>query len=427
MELIYQNLFNATIILSMFMCIGQFLILFESRYPKKVYLASLIPAMTVWFGGNIAILLIFGLEIYGRYSLITGTLTSLIYFWIVAKNRGGRFFFTFSLVDTVMIWVMLATNLVDYAVGGGGLVAFLLRLVFFPVALFVDWRLVRRPYLQLLHSVSRGWWLFAGMTGLFYLTLSIIGNIPTSLRDRPEDMPIAVMLLLLLPLTYATIFLVLHQQKILYRVRERQHTFEIQSAMIEQRVTELRSAEDRLRYERHDLRHRLLAIAGMLQQNDVSAALDYIGAAQEALHATEVARYCSNPALDAILSSYFRQAADLGIQVEAKIELPDELPVSAADLSTVFANALENMIHAVGKLPLEKRRMVCKCIASPCLMIEFSNPCGKEARLGSDGFPIAKNAGHGTGTRSIAAFAEKYEAVCSFQIENGWFKLRLAL
>lgn len=33
----------------------------------------------------------------------------------------------------------------------------------------------------------------------------------------------------------------------------------------------------------------------------------------------------------------------------------------------------------------------------------------------------------GIGTRSIVAFAEKYNALCRFQAENGWFKVRLAV
>ncbi len=85
------------------------------------------------------------------------------------------------------------------------------------------------------------------------------------------------------------------------------------------------------------------------------------------------------------------------------------------------------MIHAVRELPAQRRRMVCKCLASPCLMMEFSNPCGADVRLGPDGLPVAKDEGHGIGTRSIAAFTEKYHALFTFQVENGWFRLRIAL
>lgn len=427
LNLQYQYLVEWTTALSMFAVIIVFLILFEPRWPPKVYACSLVPFLVLWLGGNLYILTAYGIEVQGNYTLLTATLSSLLYFWIAAKHRGGRFFFTFCMVDTAVIWMMMVTNLIDYAVGGEGLVIFVLRVAALPVMIYVGWRFVRRPYLLLLRTVSRGWWLFAAMTGLFYVTLSIMAAIPTNLRQRPEDMPAAVMMLILLPLTYATIFIVLRQQDELFHAQERQHTFEIQSAMMEQRVGELRDAEDRYRCERHDMRHRLLAIAAMLRQEDTEAALDYIGVSEQALAATAVERYCANPALDAVLSSYIRQAEEMGIQVETQVDLPAELPVPAVEVSTVFANALENMIHAVRELPAEKRRMACKCMGSPCLMLEFSNPCGEDVRFGQDGLPVPRSAGHGIGTRSIAAFAEKYHAVCSFRVENGWFKLRLAL
>jgi len=426
-NLAYQELFDASAALSMPAVIFLFLILFESRLPRRLYLATLIPFIILWIGGNLYLLIAFGANFMGRWLLLTATLPSLVYLLLVAKHRGGRFFFTFSLVDTCIIWVMVSTNIIDYVVGGEGLAAFILRVVIFPLMAVVGWRFVRKPYVTLLHLVDRGWWLFAAMSGLFYVTLCVMAGVPVNLRLRPEDMPSVAMVLILLPLTYATIFIVLQQQEELFRVREQQHTFEVQSSMVEQRAAELRSVEDRFRVERHDLKHRLLAIEGMLQRDDVNAALDYIGVSQKALDATEVKHYCSDPAIDAILNSYFRQAEELGVKLEVGIDLPDPLPVSAADLSTVFANALENMIHAVGMLPIGERRMVCKCLASPCLMMEFANPCNKDVRLGPDGLPAARDPGHGIGTRSIAAFAEKYQAICTFRVEKGWFRLRIAL
>ena len=41
----------------------------------------------------------------------------------------------------------------------------------------------------------------------------------------------------------------------------------------------------------------------------------------------------------------------MDIEVKACLTIPDELPVAAAELSTVFANALENAIHACSALP----------------------------------------------------------------------------
>ena len=197
--------------------------------------------------------------------------------------------------------------------------------------------------------------------------------------------------------------------------------------MVEQRADEFRRMEDKLRIERHDLRHRFQAVYTMLQNGQSQEAMAYINNAQEILQETNVEHYCSHPVLDAILVAYFQRAKEMGIQVEAQLAIPNTLPVPAAELSTVFANALENMIHAVQTVPAEQRRIVCKCINTPRLMIEFSNPCAEEIQIRADGLPVAKGTDHGIGTQSITAFAEKNKAVYSFRMEDGWFKLQLAL
>ena len=45
MNLAHQNLIDISTVIAMFVVIGMFLLLFEPRYPKKTYLASLIPCM----------------------------------------------------------------------------------------------------------------------------------------------------------------------------------------------------------------------------------------------------------------------------------------------------------------------------------------------------------------------------------------------
>ena len=126
MNLEYQYLLDISTAISSFVVIAIFLFLFESRYPKKKYMASLVPFMILWFGVNLGILFFLGLEVQGQLSLITATIPSLLYFWIVAKDRGGRFFFTFCLVDTVMIWVMSITGIVDIFIGNTGFWTFVL-------------------------------------------------------------------------------------------------------------------------------------------------------------------------------------------------------------------------------------------------------------------------------------------------------------
>nr|WP_325181206.1 hypothetical protein [uncultured Oscillibacter sp.] len=144
-----------------------------------------------------------------------------------------------------MIWVMMVTGLIARAAGGEGLVACVLRLAVFLVMMVSAWRFARGPYLTLLNSVSRGWWLFSAMTAVFYNALTIVGGIPTNLRMRPDAMRIV----------------------------------------------------------RHDMRHQLQTVASLAQNGDTAALLDYVGKSQKKLDSTTPERYCSHPVLDAVLAN----------------------------------------------------------------------------------------------------------------------------
>ena len=113
--------------------------------------------------------------------------------------------------------------------------------------------------------------------------------------------------------------------------------------------------------------------------------------------------------------------------MEARISLPDKLPVNEGELAIVVANALENAIHANLSLPREKRKIRCKMVGTPSIMLEISNPCASDAVFDSNGLPVSQKEGHGLGVQSISAFCRKNGAVCQFDQADGWFWLRLVL
>ena len=78
-----------------------FLLLFESRYPRRktliLSLSTMVPLILV----NTVIFVMVGAERYITLLLFTCSLPSLIFFWFLAKHRDGRFFFTFCMVDSL--------------------------------------------------------------------------------------------------------------------------------------------------------------------------------------------------------------------------------------------------------------------------------------------------------------------------------------
>lgn len=102
--------------------------------------------------------------------------------------------------------------------------------------------------------------------------------------------------------------------------------------------------------------------------------------------------WCRSPVLDAVFSSYFSQAEQQGVRVDAEIRLSEQLSVDEAELALVFANALENAINACMRLPKEEREISCHVIAHPRLMFQIANPTAEPVPFGKDGLPLASEA-----------------------------------
>ena len=400
---------------------------YEYRCSRRTFIISGAAVISVTSGICLWIFYTQGLAAMGQYGVMVASVPTLLFFFAMSKHRNAQFIFIFCFSDTVCIWIALASALIDQAVGGGGVVTFALRLISIPLLEYAVWRWLRRPYLEMSRLVRRGWLLFAALTGIIYLILVLISVYPTIIFERPQDIPLAVAVLILIALVYGTIFLVLFEQLHNLAAQERQRVLEAQTIMMSQRVEDILRAEETMRIERHDMRHQLQTVASLAQRGDRAALLDYIGSSQEKLDAIAPKRYCSHPALDAVLVNAAAQAEQINISMEIEIALPEELPVDVFELSIVFANALENAIHSVKELPEDQRRIICRSVTYPRFMIEIANTYAGKITFDQRGIPVADKSGHGIGTRSIVAFAEKHNALYLFRAENGWFKLQIAV
>lgn len=403
-----------------------FIILYESRFPRRktrlLTLCFMGPLMLI----NVLLYLKLGPAQMAQIVLLTCTLPSLVFFFFTAKHRGGKFLFTFCFADTVAYEILCVSLLLDfYLPGDRYIVMFILRLIAFPLLELAALKWLQGPYIKMQQSVKGGWLGFAFISALFYVILVYMSSYPVLITERPEDIPLFILVLFLMPLTYWCIFSVLLRQQEIYQFHEQHQLLKLQSSMILQRMEQTKYSEEQLAIHRHDLRHRFRTLSTMLEKGDVQSAREYLSSAEELLEETKVTRWCRNPVLDAVFSFYFGKAKTENIRIEADLDLPEDLHVDAAELSTVFANALENAIHAVMKLPDDKRIICCKCIHSPQLMFRVSNPFSGEIAFGPEGFPAVKNEPHGIGSRSIDAYCKKHGAFCDYKAEKGWFTIQI--
>ena len=295
------------------------------------------------------------------------------------------------------------------------------------ISFFLMFFILRRfgvTYRQMLHQMNRSWGILCIIPFATFVTmLYTVNNMETSV-------PVMVLtygLLVVCSCSYYLMYLFFERVQKENSARYEAQLSTLQVSALQSRMEAVKAAEDVIRTERHDLRHRLQAVAELVARGDKSTALDFLDAAQKRLDEQKEIRWCRPPVLDAVFSSYFDQAKNQGIRVEAAISLPNSLPSDERALAIVLANALENAIHANLLLPRDKREIHCKMVGMPSIMLEISNPCTGNILFDSSGLPVSQKDGHGLGVQSISAFCRKNGAVCQFDLTDGWFRFRLVL
>lgn len=366
-----------------------------------------------------------GLEMVVRaYTLVTH-LPSLLIFACLSRHSGWRLIFQF--MSTILFCLLLqhCVAAVFYFSGSNYYVSATACLLL-TLAIMAFLLLYLRPlFFQVLKKLNHGLWLICVIMMMYYfMSIYLIPDF----AGLERDITILKCAISLLMLGFYVVLMFLFSSV----CREMNSGFyariyRLQLAALQSRMDSVRESEKFIRVERHDLRHRLQTVAELITQGEYAQALDFIDASQKRLDGHRLEHWCDQPLLDAVFSVYFNMAARYDIQVEAKIALPERLPVDESELAMVFANSLENAIRACRKLPRQYRKIRCKVIDAPKVMFEIANPCASDVRFDKHGRPVATRVGHGLGVQSICAFCRKYNALCKYELNNSWFLLRVIL
>ena len=356
---------------------------------------------------------------------ITIHIPLILLLFTLSRFRGWRLIFQQLSVVLFCTLIHHTSELVYYLSGSRFWVLVLSCVVLSAGVIWFLVRFLRPLFFQILLELHRGWWLICLVMATYYIISVYL--IPGYAGFDPRSTIIKPAIGLLILGVYSILMFFFTSIKNEMEARHNAQMSALQLSALQSRMEAVKAAENAIRTERHDLRHRLQAVAELVLRGDKDAALDFLDAAQKRLDDQKEIRWCRPPVLDAVFSSYFDQAQNQGISVEATISLPDTLGVNEGELAIVLANALENAIHANLDLPPEQRKIRCKMVGTPGVMLEISNPCAAAVTFDSNGLPVAQRDGHGLGVQSISAFCRKTGAVCQFSLTGGWFQLRLTL
>lgn len=257
---------------------------------------------------------------------------------------------------------------------------------------------------------------------LFYYILEYILTVYTSLLHKGgivlvEFMDSAIVVLYFI---FSIIYL-----KTLYKQKEIEVEQSLLKLMIDQSQSEidaLRISQKQAAIYRHDLRHHLYYLNACISENKLHEATSYIAETCGEIDNSKVIPYSGNESINLILSSYATKAEYQKIDTEITVSAYDFNRFTVSDLCSLFSNALENAIHACGKIKDCNRRYIKLRVFSRNnkLCIDIRNSYQIEPVFRQD-HPISNEANHGFGTKSMVYVIEKYVGVYRFFVQDGEF------
>lgn len=409
------------------MTVGMMASLTEFRFGRRKLL-GIMAVYSAWVVGSSLALLYFGGELLLlRLFLVTISVPATALTYWAANDTPTQAVFNYM---TQILLSVLAASVIRHitsVLGLSALMNILLMGIFYGTAIYLEWRFLRKPFRVLIQAIPAHWGILTLIPCVFCAYLIFVASWPGSYLDNPVQMIYAYAAVVPLVVVYIAVFRSLLGQYRIQMERQNAALLTVQISALREKLHEMEEVEERIRVQRHDLRHQLQAAAELLSRGDRESALNFLDTARKRLDERREIHWCRSPVLDAVFSSYFAQAQGQGVLVEAKISLPEQLPVDEGELAIVIANALENALHANLALPRENRRISCRMIGYPDLMLEIVNPFCTAVRFDEEGFPVSPKEGHGLGTQSIRYFCRKYGAVCHWETKDEQFVFRLIL
>ena len=397
----------------------------KSRLPRRRTALIFFATVLLLMVAEVVLTFAFSVNLVLRlYGLIVH-LPTLLVTALLSQYRGWRLLFQFLSSFLFCAMIQQAGGLAYYFAGRQVWAPWLAFLLLTPAVLWLLHSRICPVVFQALNELRRGWALICLSLLAYWLIVSYL--FPGYVGLDAVSTFVKPMFSLLMVGFYCVLILLFSSVKREAEARYHTQLTELSLSALQSRMEAIQTVEETIRIQRHDLRHRFRAISELVSQGKTREALDFIGAAQTQLDEQKPVHWCRPPILDAVFSSYFSQARQKGIRVDAKIALAERLPVDEAELAIVFSNALENAVHACMDLPEEQREIRCKAISYPGLMFEISNPYTGTVQFDEAGLPVNPRQGHGVGSHSIAAFCEKYGASCRYAAEGGRFSLRVIL
>lgn len=183
---------------------------------------------------------------------------------------------------------------------------------------------------------------------------------------------------------------------------------------------------------RHDLRHHILAIRSLAENQEQDSLLQYLDQFENHFNSSANIIVCQNHAINSILVHYLIQAKQEGIPAETDISLPDDLGgISEINLCVILGNCLENALEASRRIRKGDASLrLCIQPMGSMLSITLDNNCEDIAVADAKGGFLSDKRNRkesGLGILNIRTAVEQCNGIVKFEILQKEFRISILL
>ena len=294
------------------------------------------------------------------------------------------------------------------------------------ISFFFVVRYVATAYSLLLQKSASALLTF-GIIPVFYYIFDYISTVYTELLYDGHVIAteFAPFLMSICYLIFCTVYFKQYEEKM--NAENLSKLMTLKQKQLDKELYLVKQSEKKIILLRHDMRHFMNNISNYIDNNEPEHAKEYIQSITDSIDSTVIRKYCSNEAVNMILSLYENTMEENHINFSYKLSIPTQLPINDVSLTSILSNGMENALHAVLS-PADHQRCIQLNISerNGKILISLSNTFGIMPEI-VDGIPVTDTDGHGFGTQSIYYTVEKLKGNCQFSIKDNRFILQIVI